>query len=194
MAQARRRVARLASGGAALDADSATIALRIAARHGDKGASFERLVKRLETAKTPRQRVAIVQGLGSLGDPAQLRRALALVADGTIRSQDGIYLVRAAVDWPDSRAVVIEWLQTHLTLLARRFPGFGAARMIGSLRRLCDPAARAAAARAFAPMVKEIPGADRRLREALETADLCIDLRGRQATAASDHLARRRGW
>jgi alanyl aminopeptidase len=192
--QARRRVDRLSRGGGAIDADSATIALRIAARAGDPGASFDRLIKLLKTAKTPRQRVAIVQGLGSLGDPAQLRRALALVVDGTIRSQDAIYLVRSAVDWPDSRAVVIQWLQTHLASLARRFPGFGAARMIGSIRRLCDPAARTSAASAFAATVKQIPGADRRLREALETADLCIDLRDRQATAASNHLARRRRW
>ncbi|MBW2453406.1 MAG: ERAP1-like C-terminal domain-containing protein [Deltaproteobacteria bacterium] len=192
--QARRRVARLAREGDALDADTATIALRIAARRGAEEATFDRLVAMLKTARTPRQRVAIVQGLGSLGDPTQLRRALALVADGTIRAQDALYIVRAAVDWPDSRAVVIEWLQANLAPLAARFPGFGAARMIGAVRRLCDPAERAAAGRAFGTTVQSIPGAARRLREALEAADLCIDLRQRQATAASDHLARRRRW
>ena len=185
--QARVRARKFMRDPSSVSSDTATIALRMAARQKESFVSFDKLVEALGKAKSAGQRVALVQALASQRDPADLRRAFDLVNSGGIVAQDMVYVLRAASDWPDSRRVLIEWLQTNLEQLAERIPGFGAARMVGVLRRLCDRGARRKAASAFTPMVTKM-GSDRRLREALEHADLCIDLRSRQAKDVSSYL------
>jgi alanyl aminopeptidase len=175
-----------------VDADTAAIALRSAARRGRPEAAFDRLAAALAEASSTTRRVALVQALGSLGKPEDLRRTLALIDAGTIRMQDALYVMRAAVDWPESRAVFIAWLEDSLPELADRYPGFGVARMMYPLRRICDAPARDASRKAFEPIVRELGGLDRRLRQALENASLCIDLRSRQAAAVSSYLEARR--
>jgi hypothetical protein len=71
-------------------------------------------------------------------------------------------------------------------------PGFGLARMMTPVSRLCDAKARNTAERTLKPVVATIPGSDRRFREALEGSALCIGLRERQAAAVSDYLKRKR--
>jgi aminopeptidase N len=174
---------------ASVDADTASIALRVAARHD--GIGFDRLVAALGTAKTPAQRVAIVQALGSLGDEKALQRALALVGTDKVRAQDTIHIMRSAIEWPDSRAVFIDWLHDHMAELAEKMPGFGVSRLLGPIHRLCDATSQKAAATAFTPVVTRF-GGERRLQEALDSAALCIDLRARQADKVADYLAKKK--
>jgi len=173
-----------------VDADTATIALRVAARQSS--VTFDRLAAALREAKTPAERIALVQALGSLGEASELRRTFGLILDGTIRAQDALYVARTASEWPDSRALFIDWLEDNLEPMARKAPGFGAARMMSPVRRLCDAAARNAASNSFEPVAAKLPSLPRRLREALETADLCIDLRSREAKAVTSYLKSRK--
>ena len=173
-----------------VDADSAPIALRIAARSGAIG--FKDLLGALMRSQEATQRTAVVSAMGSLKDPASLRKTFAAISDGTIRVQDALYVARAAMDWPDSRRALIAWMDSDLAVVAKKSPGFGVARMIGAVGRLCDRSARDAANDSFAPKMKALLGSDRRLREALEKADLCIDLRSRQAPAVSAYLESKR--
>jgi alanyl aminopeptidase len=173
------------------DPDAAAVALRVMAHRGDEDVRFDKLAQALQAASaTPARRVVLVQTLGSLGTPAELRRALGLVDNGTVRAQDALYIMRSAVDWPESRAVFIEWLKDNLAALAERYPGFGVSRMMHPLRRVCDAEARATAARAFEPLVRDIGGLDRRLHEALESASLCVNLRARQARKVTAYLGK----
>ena len=172
---------------ASASADTLAIALRMAAHNNDEVVNYDTLLSLLRRVSSPGLRIAVVQALASLGDAAQLRRALSLVITGEIRKQDLVYVLRAASEWPDSRRVLIDWLERNLNTLSEQFPGFGTARMLGVLRRLCDAGARRKAAAAFSPMVAKM-GSDRRLREALENADLCIDLRARQAKEVTKYL------
>lgn len=165
-----------------LSADTATVALRLAARTG--AVSAAELRKAYIDAKATPVRIALVQALASLSKPAELKETLAMLSDGRIRSADATYVARSAVAWPDTRGVLVDWLEQNLSDLAGRLPGFAVARLVGSLRRVCDAATRDRAEVAFKPVAEKI-GAGRRLREALEAADLCIDLRRRQAEPTS---------
>jgi alanyl aminopeptidase len=173
------------------DADGTAIALKVAAQRGLADVGLDRLSASLARATLAQERVAIVQALGSLGKADELRRALNMVLAGTIRAQDAVYLARAASEWPQARNVLVAWLAENFGALYERFPGFGAAHMLAPLARLCDPEARKAAARAFEPLVAKIgSGSDKRLREALEQVDRCIDLRRRQAAPVATYLAK----
>jgi alanyl aminopeptidase len=173
-----------------VDADTSIIALRVAARNGS--VSFERFKRALVAAKTAAERTTIIPAMGSFSSEKDLRRTLSLINDGTIRAQDAVYLARAAAEWPDSRAIFIAWLEVNLAAMAKKSPGFGVARMVATIRRLCDGKARNAAANAFKPIIDTLRGSDRRLREAIENADMCIDLRRRQANAVTAYLEKKK--
>ena len=174
---------------AAVEVDLAAVALMVAARSGQIG--FDELRAALERVESPRRRTAIVQGLASFRDQGALAKTLALLANGGIRAQDSVYVARAASEWPDSRATLIGWLEQNLASIAKRYPGFGTARMVSTVRRLCDAGSRGAAERALTPVLEGLGSSRRRLSEALETAELCIDLRSRQAAAVTKYLKRR---
>jgi cytosol alanyl aminopeptidase len=184
--EAKKRALDYLADTASVDGDVATIALRLAAHRGD--VRFRALSEALAAAKNPARRVALVQALASLGDRNDLTQALGLVANGAIRAQDALYVARVVVAWPESRTIFIEWLGDHLPMLAERIPGFGLARMMSTLRRICDAGERTAAEAVFEPHLPKI-GSDRRFREAIEHAGLCIDLRGRQAAAVQRYFA-----
>ena len=116
-----------------VDADAAAIALRVTARRRHKKVGFAQLSAALKQARSPGDRIALVQALASLGDPKELERALALMLDGSIRTGDAVYVMRAAIAWPDSRTVFIDWLQRNLEALAEQSSGFGAGRMVGAV-------------------------------------------------------------
>ncbi|MSP25501.1 MAG: hypothetical protein EXR75_10120 [Myxococcales bacterium] len=186
LAEATTRVARYRKDTGSIDADTAIVALRVAARRG--GITKDELVQLLKGAKTAEDRTRAVRALGSLHPSAGLASALSLVLDGTVRSGDFIYMARAAAEYSDSRAVLIAWLVEHLATLAEKTDGLGASNVVSVLARLCDPGDRSRAQAAFAPLIEKIGGSRRRLDEALELADACIDLRARQAKPASAEL------
>jgi hypothetical protein len=136
--------------------------------------------------------VSIAFALGSFRNPVVARRAYGLILSKRIRAQDSHYLARAAVAWPDTRRVFVRWLQDNLPEVVDKYPGFTAARMLAAVGRLCDRPSRDAAAKAFEPMIKSLGRGERRLRQALERAQLCIELRERQAGSVAAYLQRRR--
>jgi aminopeptidase N len=172
----------------AVDGDTATIALRLAARRGDIG--FDELYTRLDAARDARLRIALVHAMGSLGDDKSLRRALDLVELGGIKSGDVVYIARAAAEHPRSRAVLVSWLREHLSAILGKVSGFGVVRMITAVERLCDAKSRAEAEKMLTAMGDRLGGSQRRAKEALETAALCIDLRKRQAAVATQYFQR----
>jgi len=194
LSEAKKRAAAYLKKPAAADADTAAIALVVSVRQGDEALDFATVEALLKGAKTPTERITAVQALGAFRDEKLLRRTLSMILDGRIRAQDALYAVRTAIQWPDSRAVFIAWMREHLTEVANILSGFGVTRMVASLRQLCDAKEVEAAARAFEPMVEKMGGSKRRLREALENAELCVDLRARQAAAVSNYLRKKRSF
>ncbi len=190
--EAKRRAAAFLDNPKTMDRDTAKIALKHAARQGY--VTFERLSRQLEAAVEPPVRIAIVEALASLSDPVTLRKTLDLLRSGAIRSQDGVYLARAATEHPATRNVLIAWLGEHLEEVANKMPGFGFARMVASASHICDAQARASADKTLGAAITKMGRSKRRLDKALERSALCIDLRDRQASAATAYFAKRRRY
>jgi aminopeptidase N len=189
--QARKRAAAFLADSTAVDADAATVALMMATRLG--WVRFEQLTTALSQAKTPQARMAVMTALGSFVDPALVRRSLNLILDGTVRSQDAVYLFRGAIKQPQSRDAAVAWLHEHFAELLKRFPGMGAGRSLRMVAAQCDAGARAKAVEVLSPIVEK-HGLTRRFDEAIERIELCVDFKQRQGGAVSRFLSRRRGW
>ncbi len=184
--QAKLRARRFLDDPSSVDIATATIALKLGARRGEL--SFSELSARHAAATTPSVRIALVEALASFTDAPSLEKTLDLVRSGGIRAQDVVYLGRVAAETPAGRAVLVDWLATHLVEIIEKVPGFGVARMLGAVGRLCDAAQRSSAEQSLGAQLDKLGRSRRRLDEALETASLCLDLRDRQAAATTAYF------
>ncbi len=189
--EAKKRAKMFLADSGSVDADAAVLSLTMATALG--AVSFEQLTGALSVAKTPQARTAVMRALGSFTDPQLVRRSLSLILDKTVRSQDAVYLFRAAGQRRASRDAAVGWLREHLAELAERFPGMGAGRGFRLVGTQCDASARADAAKVFSPIAKK-HGLERRLAEALERIDLCVDLKARQSEDLDRFLSKPRAW
>ena len=140
---------------------------------------------------TPEIRVLAVNALGSFDDRAMIERTLALVLDGTIKTQDLRYLFPSIGLRPAARDVVHPWIERHFDELARLFPSFIAWRLVRVVPVLCD-ADRVRAAEAFLrPRAAKLEGLDINLRQSVEEGLRCAALAGAARADAARWLRRR---
>jgi aminopeptidase N len=185
--EAERRAAAFLKAPRSVEVDMAAIALRAATRRAG-GARLSELIEALGRAPTPEDRQVILSAIGSFADPAVLRRALDWTLSDRVKYQEGYALFVAAAEWPASRPHLIAWMREHIAVLKEKVAAFAIVRFAGVLGSICDGAARAEAATFFGEALKDVEGADRRLEQALETADLCIDLRAREGARLRKRL------
>ncbi|HVY48335.1 MAG TPA: ERAP1-like C-terminal domain-containing protein, partial [Minicystis sp.] len=173
-----------------VDADLAAIALRVSTRRaGD--ARFRELSDAARRAPTPEDHVTAVAALGAFADARLLRRALDLMLTEQIKIQDAFAIYGTAMSYAESRPTVLAWEKDHFAELKAKMPDFVLTRLAGAVETICDGAARADAAKFFAGALKGTDAGDRGLTQALETADLCIDLRAREAARVKKKLTKK---
>lgn len=178
-AEADKRSAAFLADPRSVDPDVAAIALHVAARRGGER-RFEELFAAVKRAGSPGERIDTVGALGNFADKAQLRRALDLMLTDQLKLQDGFAIASAAMRWANSRPLVRTWVQDHLAELKGKMPDSLLARLTGVVESICDRDERDASAKLFEEALKGHESAERALQRALETADVCIDLRGRE--------------
>jgi aminopeptidase N len=189
-AQADRIAASYLKDPRSVDADIAAIALRASTRRaGDK--RFTELVEAARRAPTPEDRLVTITALGSFADPALLRRALDPMLGDQLKVQDGFAIFGAAMEYPESRPVVLAWLKDHFAELKAKAPSFVLTRLASAVETICDADARADADAFFTAGLKGTEIGDRGLRQALEAASLCIDLRRRESARTEKRLAKK---
>jgi aminopeptidase N len=189
VAEADKRAQKWLTDPKSIDADVASIAVRVSTRHaGDK--RLAELERALEKAKAPEDRLVAAGALGAFADPAVLRRGLDVMLTDEVRTQDGFTIYNLANAWPESRPLTLAWLKERWPDLRRKLPGFVLARFAEPIASYCDAGARTDAAAFFGDALRDVEGADRRVRQLLETADLCIDLRAREGAAAKKRLGK----
>lgn len=186
-AEAEKRAAAYLRDPRAVDADTATIALRVSSRKAGE-ARFAELEGALLHASTPEGRTIVLGALGSLGSPPLLRRALDLLSTGKIKIHEGFPLISSAASWPDSQKPLLAWVKESFPELKKRIPGFVLARFAGLASMICESAARDEAATFFGAALKDVEGSDRPLQQALEASSLCIDLRAREGARVKKRL------
>ncbi|MEO5731720.1 MAG: hypothetical protein ABI134_19300, partial [Byssovorax sp.] len=80
------------------------------------------------------------------------------------------------------------WVKDHVVELKGKMPDFLLARLAGVVESICDTDERDASARLFGDELRGTEGAERSLERALEAADVCIELRGREGEKLKKRL------
>ncbi len=173
-----------------VDPETAELAVPLASR-GAGLARFEQLAAALGRPGTPAERLILLAALGSLSDPAALRRALELGLTDQIRpSELEADLMRPAMKHRESRALLLAWIEERWPQLRQKLPGPLSLGLSSPVAYLCNSSEIEQADAFFAPRMKEVPGAHRPLVQALELARTCAALRERYAEKAGQALGR----
>ena len=172
---------------ASVDADLATLALRVSARAG--GAAGTGLDgKRLAASKTPAERVAITVALASKRDPAALRRSLDLFLTGEIRAGDVRHLKNGALRTADAAAVFYPWMMEHFDTMNAKLGGAGS--LTSTLAKTCDATQLDRLSAFFVPLLPKLEGAQRGYDEGMAEAKRCLALRTRDAKSFGTALGK----
>lgn len=190
LAEARARATAWLERPGAVPADTARVALPLAARKGN-AALFERLLAVLKSAATPEIRLLALSGLCGFEDPTLVRRTLDLTLDGTIRAQDLRYVFPPLTQRRATRDTTFAWIEAHFDEVTPKMPSSQVSRFIRLGGALCD-AERMRGLQAFLqPRVERLEGAAKDLRQAVEEGLRCATLAARERDATSAWLARR---
>jgi hypothetical protein len=162
-----------------VDADIASVALRVSSRRGNEK-RFDELLGALARAETPEHRNVVLGALGSFGSPALVRRSLDLMLSDRVRQSDGFMIIGSAASWPDMQPRVLSWAKERFEELKKKLPGYILSQFAGHVGMLCEAGPRDDAAAFFKEALKEVDGASRRLAQGVEESTMCIDLRARE--------------
>jgi aminopeptidase N len=190
LAEAGRRTRAWLPSPSAAGADLARIAVPLAAKRAD-AALFDQILGVVKKAPTPEVRIIALSGLASLDDRALIERTLALVLDGTIKSQDLRYLFPALGVRRAARDLFNDWVERHFDELARLFPSFTMGRLVRALPALCDGARVRAADEFLRPRAAKLEGVEKDLRQSVEEGLRCAALAGAARADASRWLHHR---
>ncbi|NVJ04916.1 M1 family metallopeptidase [Myxococcus sp. AM001] len=152
--------------------EAVPLALRVAARSGDK-ALFDTLLARARATEDRTERSRFFTTLGAFRDPALAREALALVAGSEFDVRDTRPILAGAITTPRTRALAWTFYQEHFDALASRMRSDEVAGLIGLVGTLCDEQSAAEAETFLTPRAAKLENAPHALTEALESIRLC---------------------
>ena len=157
-------------------------ALAVVAVHGD-AEDFARIRRRFETATDPQTEQRHLSALADFGDATLVRTILEGTLDGSVRTQDGPYLIRRALANRDAGQEAWDFLTSHWDDLSAAFPTNSLSRMLAGVTALDrpEPAARVRDFIAAHP----VPQGAKQVAQHLERLDINVALRTRE----SDRLA-----
>jgi hypothetical protein len=121
--------------------------------------------------------VLALSALASFTDPALVRRALGLVLDGTVRSQDQLYIFRGVFGRSATREVGFQVVSENVDQFLAKIPPFARGRSLPTFARACSDADAERARKLFEPRLAALEGGDRSLAQALESAHRCGAMR-----------------
>jgi alanyl aminopeptidase len=172
----------------AVDADLVPVVLGIAADAGD-ASLFDAFLAAARNEKERRQRVTLLQVLGSFPDAKLAARALELALSPEFDARDTTGIYWSELSDERTRGQAFAFVKARWDELVARLPQ----QMRGYLPYLgasfCDDARRAEVEAFFTPRVKGFEGAPRNLAQALEGIRVCTAVRTAQAPAIKEFLA-----
>ena len=173
----------------ALDGTMIEAVLQSAARRGN-GELFERLVTAVPRARDRRERRALYVALGSFGDPALARRALALTLDPAHDYREAVQIAWTLSDTPQGGALVFEFVKANFDALVARAPRDAAAGYPRWAGTFCNEAGRAEVEDFFRERAPRYAGGPRNLAQTLERIRLCAAFKERQQASFATFLER----
>jgi puromycin-sensitive aminopeptidase len=171
------------AGGAVAEVQAAAVA--IVAHIGD-AARYEDFVRRYRAARTPQEEQRYLLALAGFRPPPLVERTLQMALSSEVRTQDGPFLVRAALFGPHSRERAWAFVRPNWERMSRDYPVMG-------LRRMCEGVLGLARAewerevRAFFAE-KQVSLGGKVLDQYLEQLHLNVQLREREGEALRAYL------
>ena len=164
------------------DPTLAAAALSVVAAHGD-AEDFAWVRRRFETAPDPQTEQRHLAALADFPDAGLVRTILECTLDGSVRTQDGPYLVRRALANRYGGPDAWEFLTSRWDEIADAFPSNSLSRMLAGIAAL-DRAELAAPVHDFVA-AHPLPQGAKQVAQHLERLDINVALRTRE----SDRLA-----
>ena len=164
------------------DPSLAAAALTVTAHHGD-AADFARIRDRFARAADPQNEQRHLMALADFGRPELVVGALKGTLDGTVRAQDGPYLIRRALANRRVGTAAWDFATANWDELARIFPGNSLGRMLEGIVALDRPE-QAEAVRSFLAD-HPVPQGAKQIAQHLERLEINVAFRHREST----HLA-----
>jgi alanyl aminopeptidase len=170
----------------ALDGTMVETVLQAAARRGDRGL-YERLLATIPAASR-RERRLLYAALGSFGDPALARSALALMLDPAHDYREASQIAWSMSGAPRGAERVFAFTMENFDALAARAPRDAAASFPRWAGSLCSEAGRAGVEEFFRDRAPRHTGGPRILAQTLERIALCAAFKERQQAGLSAFL------
>ena len=171
----------------AVDGSMVESVLAAAARRGDREL-FDRLVAAIPAARDRRERRALYVALGSFGDPALARSALALVLDPAQDYRDVSQILWTMSNTPRGGAIAYAFMKANFDALVARAPRDSAAYFPHWGGNFCSEEGRADVEGFFADRAPRHTGGPRILAQTLERISLCAAFKERQQAALTTFL------
>lgn len=160
--------------------DLRAVAIAAAARAGD-AATFALLEKHLRATQDASLRNDLLEGLGSMTEPALAERARGLVLEkGLLRRNELAPLLAPQMDDEKAHAALRRWVDTHFTTLEASLAPAGARLISLYAAGMCSPAEAADLQARFGDRMKTVEGGPRALKQEVENIGLCASLRDAQ--------------
>ncbi len=172
--------------GAALAPDLIRTAAAIAVANGGERL-WDLTLNAYRSAEQAVEQLRYLYALAETPDAALRRRVLDLVLSGEVRSQDGPFLVGAALSHPGAANQVWEWMEEHWAAVSERFPPSLTIRMFESTAAISDADLAGRVHRFFDRVVLAVSPI--RLQQILERMDLSVALAERLRPGLAAALA-----
>ena len=178
----------LADGPTSADPALAAAAVGVVASCGGPE-DFERFLTHATSATTPQDELRYLSALADFDHPELIERVGALCLDGTVRTQNGPYLLRRAMANRTQGERAWSFVSTHWEAINERFPSNAIARLVEGVRHLDHPEVASLVFAFFE--TNEVPQGDRIVAQHLERLEVNLALRARATEALHHHLATR---
>jgi len=168
-------------GSTAMDAAMADTVLQLAAIHGGT-AFYDQVLDRMNRAASPQDYYQSLTVFESFEDPALLDRTLKLAMTGEVRTQDAFGrtgVIGGVMANPAGERLAWDFVREHWEEIGKKLGGYnGTGGLVAATASFCDPELHSQVEDFFSH--RQIPDAERTLRQSLEHINYCVDLKSQQ--------------
>jgi aminopeptidase N/puromycin-sensitive aminopeptidase len=149
----------------------------VASTHGNT-ALYDQLLRLSKTSQDPTVRNGALQALTNFRETALIRRTLDYAVSGQVRTQDAPYALAMLLTHRESREIAWNFMRENWEKVKQSMTPLASARVVGATGAFCSAEARDQVNAFFNE--HKVPTAERRLKQAVDSINRCVDLRERQ--------------
>ncbi len=155
--------------------------------HTGESSRYQEFLGRFHASTTPQEERRYLYALAGFRSPDLLKATLSHTIDGTVRTQDGPFVISAVLMNVYGREQAWSFVKTNWQTMDRLFPKQGLRRMCGGIVALATPELEREVREFFASHEIDLGG--KTLPQYLEQLRIAVTFRERDGAALADYLA-----